>query len=92
MDLSKQRIVFEVPFNGDDELIRAYGEYKDRIAMVYGRAEYGYPQGRKTNKAPVITLENIFRQAEVLRGWGSWSHCMPEQVLPSWEGFSRRTD
>jgi len=40
MDLSKQRIVFEVPFNGDDELIRAYGEYKDRIAMVYGRAEY----------------------------------------------------
>lgn len=70
MDLSKQRIVFEVPFNGDDELIRAYGEYKDRIAMVYGRAEDGYPQGRKTNKAPAITLENIFRQAETLRGWG----------------------
>lgn len=70
MNLSKQRIVFEVPFNGDVELIQAYGDYKDRIAMVYGRAEDGYPQGRKTINAPVITLENVFRQTEILRGWG----------------------
>lgn len=70
MNLSKQRVVFEVPFNGDDELIHAYSDYKDRIAMVYGRAEDGYPQGRKTNKNLPITLENIFRQVGVLKGWG----------------------
>ena len=70
MNLSKQRIFFEVPFNGDDKLIHAYGDYKDRIAMVYGRAEDGYPQGRKTNKVLPITLEDIFRQVKILKGWG----------------------
>lgn len=70
MNQAKQRIVFEVPFNGDSELIQIYGDYKDRIAMVYGRAEDGYPQGRKTNKHPPITLENVFHQVETLRGWG----------------------
>lgn len=70
MDLSKQRISFEVPYNGDPALIEAYGEFKDRIAMVYGRAEDGYPQGRKTNKIPAITLDDIFRQVKTVRGWG----------------------
>lgn len=70
MSISKQRVVFEVPFNGDDELINAYGGYKDRIAMVYGRAEDGYPQGRKTSNSTAITLEKIFQHVKVLKNWG----------------------
>lgn len=67
----RRQIKFEVPFNGDSKLISAYADFKERIAMVYGRAEDGYPQGRKTDKTKPITLEDIYRQAEIIRGWGA---------------------
>lgn len=67
----KDQIKFEVPLNGDNELISAYADFKDRIAMVYGRAEDGYPQGRKTDKTKPITPEDVYKQAEVVRGWGA---------------------
>ncbi len=67
---TNQQLKFEVPFNGDDNLVSAYADFKERIVMVYGRAEDGYPQGRKTDKSKPITLENIFKQAETVKKWG----------------------
>ena len=67
---AEKRIKFEVPFNGDGDLISRYADVKERIAMVYGKAEDGYPQGRKTGKSKPITLESIFEQVEVVRKWG----------------------
>lgn len=67
---TNRQIKFEVPFNGDDNLIPAYTDFKDRIVMVYGRAEDGYPQGRKTDKSKPITLESVFRQIGIIKKWG----------------------
>jgi len=67
---AEKQIKFEVPFNGDSGLISRYADFKRRITMVYGRAEDGYPQGRKTNKSKPITLEDLFGQIEIVRKWG----------------------
>jgi len=67
---ASQQIKFEVPYNGDDNLISAYADFKERIAMIYGRAEDGYPQGRKTNKCKPIALEDIFKQVKAVRKMG----------------------
>lgn len=67
---TNSKLKFEVPFNGDCNLISAYSDFKERIAMVYGRAEDGYPQGRKTDRSKPITLDEIFKQTEVVKQWG----------------------
>ncbi|MFH1822735.1 MAG: hypothetical protein ABH830_03465 [Patescibacteria group bacterium] len=59
-------IKFEVPYNGDSLIISFYCDHKDHIAMVYGRAEDGYPQGRKTSSLPPISEQNIVKQVEIL--------------------------
>lgn len=61
---------FEVPYNGDDRLVEIYLQHKSRIVMVYGRAEDGYPQGRKTSGLPPITLSQLFNHAIRLRTEG----------------------
>ncbi len=57
---------FDVPYNGDPELIDFYIQHKDSIKMVYWRAEDWYPQWRKTSWTAPITIENIITQNKKL--------------------------
>lgn len=70
MSTQYSKIRFEVPYNGDPELVQAYLNYSNRIAMVYGRAEDGYPQGRKTAKTRHIPQEEVYEQADLLQQKG----------------------
>lgn len=65
-----RRFKFEVPYNGDSRLIASYRDFEDKITMVYGRAEDGYPQGRKTEGEKPISLKDIFKVAKLIAGWG----------------------
>lgn len=60
------RIMFDVPYNGDPELIQFYIKHKKYIEMVYWRAEDWYPQWRKTNTGKCITLQDIFEENKKL--------------------------
>lgn len=60
-------IKFEVPYNGTDEIIELYLQNKKYIFMVYGRAEDGYPQGRKTKNLPPITLQTLLKHVKQLK-------------------------
>lgn len=53
-------IKFDVPYNWDPKIIDYYIDYSSKIKMVYGRAEDGFPQWRKTNNN--IDLINIKNQ------------------------------
>lgn len=61
---------FEVPYNGTNEVIELYLQNKKYIFMVYGRAEDGYPQGRKTKNLPPITLLTLLKHAKQLKKQG----------------------
>ncbi len=53
---------FEVPYNGDDRIIDYYISKRNVVGMVYGRAEDGYPQGRKTVRRSLITMGQLRSQ------------------------------
>jgi len=63
-------IKFDIPFNGDFELVDFIKEHSPVVEMVYGRAEDGYPQGRNTTNRPPITLEGITKATESLNKKG----------------------
>ncbi len=63
-------IKFDVPFNGDLEILDVFKEFRSSIEMVYGRAEDGFPQGRNTTKRKPITLDDISTLIEGLKDLG----------------------
>ncbi len=63
-------VQFDVPFNGDPALVNFIIANKQRIRMVYGRAEDGYPQGRNTRTRKPITLTDITQAQERLASEG----------------------
>ena len=60
----------EVPFNGDLKLMETYGRFRKNIAIVYGRSEDGYPQGRNTTKEQPIRIKTIFKLVDMLKSQG----------------------
>lgn len=70
MNSDGKKLKFELPYNGDSSLVDVILDFQERIEMVYGRAEDGYPQGRNTTKQRPISLDEIAEVNKRLRESG----------------------